>query len=100
MRTIHDARQTAGTVSGWSPAYLIPRDQRIARRCARPTPQGCAGRPGWTTIQPLYRPTKGGAAGAGKIIGTDYWLAGPGRATRKPVGRGVPRTPSPEGGIA
>ena len=100
MRTIHDARQTAGTTGGCSSPYLVPRDQTVARRSAKPTPQGCAGRHGWTTIQPLYRPSKGGAAGAGKIIGTDYWFVGPGQATRKPVGRGVPRTPSPKGGIA
>jgi hypothetical protein len=71
-----------------------------ASRFAKPAPEARVGQRRWSPIQPIYRPTKGGAAGAGKIIGTDYWLAGPGRATRKPVGRGVPRTPSPEGGIA
>lgn len=39
------------------------------------------------------RPAKRGAEGAGKTLVTDYRFAGPGCATRKPVGRGEPQTP-------
>lgn len=39
------------------------------------------------------RSAQRGIEGAGKTIGTDYRFAGPGRATRKPVGKGRPSTP-------
>lgn len=43
--------------------------------------------------RPLYRPAKRGAEGAGKTVVTDYRIAGPGCATRNPVGWGEPQTP-------
>lgn len=100
MRTFHNAQQTAGTAGGCSPCHAVPRDAGIAGRFAKPTPEGWVGRHRRNTVHALYQPTKGGAAGAGKIIETDYSLAGPGRATRKTVGRGAPRTPSARRAIA
>ena len=100
MRTFHIAQQTAGIAGGCPPFPADPRARGIARRFAKPTPEGWVGRCGRSTSHALYRPTKGGAAGAGKIIETDYWFAVPGQATRKPVGRGDPRTPSARRAIA
>lgn len=100
MRTSPVLEYTADALARCCSSIPALRGPGTARRFAKPTPEARVGQRRWSPIQPICRPTKGGARGAGKIIGTDYWLAGPGRATRKPVGRGVPRTPSPEGGIA
>jgi hypothetical protein len=47
---------------------------------------------GWP-LSTVCRPPKGGAEGASKTLVTDYRFAGPGSATRKPVGWGEPQTP-------
>lgn len=44
-------------------------------------------------------PRKGAIGFADKTIETDYWIAGPGDATRNPVGRGQPQTPAHEGSL-
>jgi len=49
---------------------------------------------------PVCWPVKRGAKGAGKILVTDYRFAGPGFATRKPVGWGGPHTPAVGGASA
>jgi len=99
MRTTHDLDQRAARIGGPAFSKIARRGPTAAWRFARPTSKAWVSRCGWSPIHPLYRPTKGGAAGAGKIIGTDYSLAGPGQATRKTVGRGGPRTPSTQEGI-
>lgn len=43
--------------------------------------------------RPLCRPAMRGAEGPGKTVVTDYRIAGPGSATRNPVGWGKPQTP-------
>lgn len=45
------------------------------------------------TKERLCRLAKPGAMGAGKTLVTDYRFAGPGCATRKPIGWGKPQTP-------
>lgn len=49
--------------------------------------------PGKRPPRPLFRPAKRGAEGASKTVVTDYRIAGPGCATRNPVGWGAPQTP-------
>ena len=42
----------------------------------------------------LACPEIGAFGAADKLIETDYWFTGPGKATHKLVGRGQPRTPA------
>lgn len=100
MRAPYSPEQIARLTRKGGATYPNPTTCKSRRRVPGTAPAARVGSRRWRPTRPICRPTKGGASGASKIIGTDYWFAGPGRATRKPVGRGDPRTPSPEGGIA
>lgn len=52
------------------------------------------------SIDPFCRPAKRGGKAAGKTLVTDYCFAGPGCATHKIVGWGLPQAPPAPAGAA